>query len=100
MLSIEQLKTALMSKKNNKDYRLILTQEGNFELVPFETEEDAINFDNMEYVTRWGTFDIGNDYVGNNYVLDKDLEDIMEWAIEAWKIFTIDRCTKIVNLSS
>lgn len=40
-------------RQNRESQRLILKLNGDFELVPFETEEDGLAFDKLNYVSCW-----------------------------------------------
>ncbi|MTI65853.1 MAG: hypothetical protein FH753_04545 [Firmicutes bacterium] len=83
--NMEQLRQVIKEGNDNQDNRLILNKDGDFELVKYETPEDAKNFEDRDYVTRWETFDAGNSGVGVKASEDdRFLNDIFENAQKAW----------------
>ncbi|MCT2534660.1 hypothetical protein NC661_05615 [Aquibacillus koreensis] len=98
MVKRQQLVNVISKGNDTIDNRLILKQNGDFELVPFQTSEDAHNFDLLDFVTRWETFNAGNDYVGVYASKDNRLiDDILDWAEFAWKEYKQKGRTKILN---
>lgn len=96
-----QLITEIASKNDDVDYRLILRTDGKFELVGYYSESQIMGFDDMDYVTRWETFDEGNKYVGVEASRDSDyIDQIMEWANKTWSTYTQTGKTKITNKHS
>lgn len=96
--SIQQLISVIAAGDNSISNRLILKLDGRFELLPYETTEDALAFDKLKYVTRWGTFDSGNDYVGTTDLQDTShISSIMDWANTAWSRYQSTGKTKILN---
>jgi len=94
----QQLVNEIKEGNDNFNNRLILKLNGEFEIVPFHTSEDAQNFELLEYVTRWETFDAGNDYVGIEASKDNGLiEEIMNWAECAWREYKVTGEIKILN---
>lgn len=91
----------VIAQGNDTNYnRLVLNLNGDFELHLFNNAGDQIKFDQLNYVTRWETFDAGNDYVGFGASNDqKFLNSIMDWANEAWNMFQNTGQTKILNPS-
>lgn len=101
MPNLSQLKTELSSHNDSIDNRLILKLDGDFKVVPFNSQNDISNFETMDYITRWETLDAGNDYVGPTAAQDTNFTaGIMEWATEAWKIHQKDNRVKILNPNS
>lgn len=62
MVKRPQLVNVISKGNDTIDSRLILKLNGDFELIPIQTSDDAHNFESLNYVTRWETFDAGNDY--------------------------------------
>ncbi|MFC5560225.1 hypothetical protein ACFPN4_14240 [Ureibacillus thermophilus] len=101
MPDINQLKQVISSGDDRHNNRLILDLNGNFQLYHYDNEEDAEKFEKLIYVTRWETFDAGNDYVGIEASNDeKYLSSIMEWANQCWDEYQKTGRTKIVNMWS
>lgn len=93
MPDLNQLKQTISNGDDNQHNRLILLQTGDFRLIPL-TQWD----ENLIYVTRWETFDKGNDYVGSDAANDtRHLQDIMNWALDAWKQYQAKGDLKIIN---
>lgn len=100
MPNLVQLQQVIASGNDSINNRLILNLNGDFELYPFETSRDDYNFQNLNYITRWDTFDSGNDYVGKNASNDLSfLNKLMEWANEAWDLHNKNGNVKILNPS-
>lgn len=100
MPNLNQLQQVIALGNDSINNRLILKLNGDFDLHPFDTQQDDYNFQNLNYITRWETFDSGNDYVG--IAASKDLSflnGIMEWANEAWNLYQQSGNTKILNPS-
>lgn len=96
--NITQLKKAIENGNKNIDNRLILNEDGNFEIVPYETESDAIEFDKKRYVTRWETFDKGNDYVGKKAADDIEfLNKTYKYALSVWDRYRKGENIPIIN---
>lgn len=96
--SIQQLIGVIAAGDDSISNRLILKLDGRFELLPYETTEDALAFDKLKYVTRWETFDSGNEYVGIDASQDTALiSSIMDWANTAWSRYQSTGKTKILN---
>lgn len=57
--------------------------------------------EDLNYVTRWETFDSFNDYVGENAAKDDwHIDRLMDWANKAWQVYKSSGKTKIVNMNS
>lgn len=98
MINRDQLIRVLKNGDVNVDSRLILKTDGNFELVPFETSLDAENFDDLNYVTRWRTFDERSGCVGEDALKDqRHIDDIIRWAEQAWGKYKSTGRTRITN---
>lgn len=92
----KQLIEEIASKKDDRDYRLILDLDGKFRLIDLDDWEDE-----MEYVTRWETYDSGNGFVGIDASKDMGFIDgIYSWAEEAWSRYQKNNEIKIVNIHS
>lgn len=93
MPNINQLQQTISNGNDNQDNRLVLLPTGDFELIPLVQWND-----HLTYVTRWETFDEGNDYVGPNAANDSGhIQEIMKWALVAWKEHQAKGCLKITN---
>ena len=93
MPDINQLKQTISNGDDNHDNRLILLPTGDFQLIPLSQWND-----NLTYVTRWETFDEGNDYVGPDAASDsRHIQEIMDWALDAWKKYQTKGYLKIIN---
>lgn len=93
--NIKQLQKILSSGNNSLDYVLILNLDGEFKLIRGSGAE-AVN--GLEYVSRWETFDAGNDYVGINASKDeKLLTTLMKWADEVWNKYIETNKYPILN---
>jgi len=92
----------VIKKGNDKiDKRLILKKDGRFEIIPYQCEQDIEQFSKLDYVTRWETWDAGNDLVGVAASKDDKLIDYTyRWAENAWEKFQKTGRTKITNFSS
>ncbi len=98
MPSLNQLKHTIAAGNDSQDNRLILLSNGDFKLVPYNNANDAVIFENLDYVTRWETLDSGNDWVGPDAAKDeKWMNQILEWANEAWDIHQKTGKKKILN---
>ena len=96
-----QLIQEIASRSDDKDYRLILRTDGEFELVGYYSASQINAFDDFDYVTRWETFDEGNGLVGVDASKDDNhIDKIMEWANEAWNTHKENGITRIVNKHS
>ena len=83
--SREQLKEVIVRGNDKVDNILILRTDELFEIIQ-AAWGGAV--EHLEYMSRWETFDRGNDYVGiyssnDNWLIDK----LMKWADEMWKIY-------------
>lgn len=98
MPNFNQLQQTIAQGDDSINNRLILNVNGDFELRPFNDATDDYNFQRLNYVTRWETFDAGNDYVGIDASNDQRLLDgIMDWANKAWAEHQASGQTKILN---
>jgi len=94
----QQLIDTIANGDDNISNRLVLKDNGMFELLPFETGQDVINFERQDYVTKWETFDSGSGYVGKDASEDKDfIDEIFDWALKAWNKHEETGRTKIPN---
>lgn len=89
----KQLIQEIASKKDDRDYRLILDLDGIFKLIDLNKWNDQ-----MKYVTRWETYDYGDGLVGVDALSDVIFIDgIYSWAEEAWSIYKNTGETNINN---
>ncbi|ABR49593.1 hypothetical protein Amet_3465 [Alkaliphilus metalliredigens QYMF] len=100
MLNKQQLLDVIASVKGNEEQHLILNTDGIFEIVKYHDEEDPIEFEKMNYVTRWGTSDEGNGYIGGKTADDKkNIGNIMSHANKAWAVFLNTGKTRIISIT-
>ena len=93
----EQLKEVIKNGDDSKNKRLILKENGEFELI-YDLEK--VSPSEMDYVTRWETFDAGNDYVGKEAAEDDEFIDrTMSWAEHAWEKYQKTGDIHITNLT-
>ncbi|MDO7905324.1 hypothetical protein Q5741_02715 [Paenibacillus sp. JX-17] len=98
MPTIEQLEQTIANGDDSVNNVLILKLSGEFELIQ---GAGAGAVSHLNYITRWGTFDAGNDYVGKDASKDKKhIKKIMDWAEEAWNKYSKNGHTKIQNPTS
>ena len=91
-----QLIQEIASKKDDRDYRLIVDLNGYFKLIDLDFWND-----NMNYVMKIETFDAGNGYVGINASKDmRFIDDLYETALEAWNEHKKTGATRITNFNS
>ncbi|MFT5875018.1 MAG: hypothetical protein ACI8WT_003998 [Clostridium sp.] len=93
----DQLRYTIKNGNDKVDNILLLKANGEFTLFQ-GAGGGAVQ--NLNYVTRWATFDAEDDYVGINASKDeKFLDDtIMRFAKIAWEINQIKGRTQITNL--
>lgn len=94
----EQLQKVIASGNDEYNNVLILNLNGTFRLI--KGASGSVIGD-LNYVTRWETFDSFNDYVGENAAKDDwHIDRVMEWANKAWEEYKSSGKTKIVNMNS
>ncbi len=94
----QQLQQVIANGNDEVDNVLILRCDSNFQLIQ---GAGAAAIENLNYVTRWETFDRFDDYVGENASKDDShIDKIMSWANIAWEQYTQSGETQIVNLWS
>lgn len=91
-----QLIQEIASKKDDRDYRLIVDLNGEFKLIDLDLWDD-----DMEYVIKIETFDEGNGYVGINASKDmRFIDNLYETGLEAWNEHKKTGATRIPNFNS
>ena len=99
MLKKEQLIQTIAAGIDDHDQRIILLPSGEFQLVPYRNESDAIGFKNIDYVTHFGTLDAGNDYVG--IAASKDevwINRVFQGAQQVWEKYSATGNRPITNM--
>lgn len=93
---LSQLLDALRAGDDSHDNILLLMPSGHFELYA-GAGGGAVQ--HISYVTRWGTFDAGDGYVGEDAANNRKFyeEHIMPWALEAWEEYEKTGRIRIVN---
>lgn len=98
MLDRQQLVDTIAGGNDSYDNRLILKTNGEFEIIRYRDAQDALLFERLDYVTRWETFDAGNDYVGIEAANDKKcIDSLMDWAEQCWAKYNNTGRTKIIS---
>lgn len=91
-----QLIQEIASKKDDRDYRLIVDLNGDFKLIDLDFWND-----NMNYVMKIETFDEGNGYVGIDASKDmKFIDDLYAIGLKAWNEHKKTGATRIPNFNS
>ncbi|EPB8149246.1 hypothetical protein ACRTAH_002493 [Clostridium perfringens] len=92
----DQLIQKIASKKDDRDYRLLVDLNGGFKLIDLDFWNE-----NMNYVMKIGTFDVGNDYVGINASKDiRFIDDLYETGLKAWNEHKRTGAIIIINYNS